>query len=55
MNFNPRALLYTLAFLALLVLAVRENLFGVAAIIAAVLIEPILWGGAFGLLRDRRH
>ena len=55
MKFNPRALLYTLALLALLVLAVRENVFGVVAILAAVLIEPIFWGGAFGLLRDRRH
>jgi hypothetical protein len=47
--------LYSLAFLAVLVLAVQSNVFGVVAIIAAVLIEAVVWGGAFGLLRDRQH
>jgi hypothetical protein len=50
MTFSPRALIVFLAFAGVLLLALEPR-FGILAIVAAAIVELLLWSGMFGLGR----
>jgi hypothetical protein len=55
MKFNPRALVVTVTFVAVLAAALSGKVWGAVAISAALVVEVILWSGIFGFLRGARH
>ena len=53
MRFHPKPLFVLAAFVVLLVMALNPGAWGTAAILAAIVIEVLLYAGIFGSSRGR--